>query len=131
MLFISVLRLCRRTVRKEKCSAGNPGPCRALFEAFQVSCSSVPNRHAEAAAVVAVVVIVDGKKQPAVGGCGKAQLGADEKRLARLAIRKANVADECSGTRRRYRLRTDNGPKARAAPAFRTHFADAASRDDP
>jgi hypothetical protein len=44
--------------------------------------TSVSDPHAKAAAVVAVVVIVDRQKQPPVGVCGKAQLTADEKRLA-------------------------------------------------
>src|SRR6266567_5208740 len=82
---------------------------------------SVLNPHAEAAAVVAVVVIVDGENQPAVGAGSERQLTADQKGLVGLTVGQANVAAERTRTRGRHGLSVDNGAEARAAPAFRSH----------
>ncbi len=69
---------------------------------------SIPNLHAEVAAVVAVAVIIDRQKQPTVDGSSEGQLTADKKRCAGLAIGQSNVADERSGARGGYRLRGDD-----------------------
>src|SRR5213078_3840589 len=55
--------------------------------------TSVSNPDAQAAAVVAIVVIVDGEYQTAIDGNGSVQVTADQVRLTELAICHANVGD--------------------------------------
>src|SRR6202011_4767411 len=77
--------------------------------AFTESARLVLNPPAEAATVVAGVVIVDGENQPAVGGGRKGQLTADQKGLRGLTVRQAKVADQRARTRGRHRLSADDG----------------------
>src|SRR5712664_3421811 len=82
---------------------------------------SVPNLHAETTTIIAVVIVIDRQQQPAIGGSSEDQLSADQKRRARLAIGRANVADERSGTRSWHGLGSDDRSETGDASAFRPY----------
>src|SRR2546421_5206911 len=93
---------------------------------FLHPCSSVSNPHAKAAAVVAVVVVVDGEEEATVGLCGEGLLRADEEGLRGLAIGQAYETDQRARPCGLHRIGVDDT----RAPAFRPDIADAPAGDD-
>src|SRR6266536_2853136 len=91
---------------------------------------SVPYSYAKGAAVVAIVVVINGEIQTAVSGRGEGQLTADQKGLGLLAIRRANVADERAGACARYWLGADNRAETARSSTFRPDFTRTAARND-
>src|SRR5712671_6338024 len=85
----------------------------------------VSNPHAEAAAVIAIVVVVDSQYQSAIDRHAGAQLAADQIGLAQLAVGHAYVGNQRSRTRRRHRAGTHYGTKTGIAAALGSHFSDA------
>src|SRR5258706_9601170 len=86
--------------------------------------TSVPNPDTKAAAVIAIVVVVDSQYQSAIYRNRGAQLAADQIWLAQLAVRHANIGDQGARSCRGHWTRTDHGTKTGVTPAFGTHFAD-------
>ena len=60
----------------------------------------VSDSHAEATAIVAVVIIVNGKNQTPIHRHSRRQAGSYQERLAHLSIRIADVGDERAHARR-------------------------------
>src|SRR5204863_9955932 len=83
----------------------------------------MPNPHAEAPTVVSIVVIVHREKQPPLSRDVVSQLGADEKWLARLAVRGADIADQSADPGSGYRSRADDRAEPWRASAFRSNLA--------
>src|SRR5258706_1292379 len=110
---------------KKKMLGRNLNPCRALINTSYLNRTSVPNPDTKAAAVIAIVVVVDSQYQTAVDRNRGAQLAADQIWLTQLAVRHANIGDQGARSCRGHRTRTHHGTKTGVAPAFWSHFANA------
>src|SRR5688572_22429821 len=89
-------------------SASCPCCCRLPLLRLPFARNRVANPYLKRAAVVAVVIVVNGLEQTSVHVCDERQLTTNGERLTDLAIRHANEANQSARTDRRYRSPTDN-----------------------
>jgi hypothetical protein len=90
----------------------------------------VSDCHFEGAAIVTVIVVVNGEIQTAIGRCTYCHLAADEKRLTHLARCRANVTNQGARPGTRKRSGPDNRTKTSCTSTFRSNLTQALARYD-